>query len=45
LLGNPERIVAFYPVTIVLANGMRMPFDAKAGEEVNAFDMDALLLD
>ena len=44
LLGDPERIIALNPVTIAVANGMRMPFDAKAGKEVDALDLDTLLL-
>jgi hypothetical protein len=40
LLGDPQRVVAFNPVTVVFADGVSMPFDAKAGKEIDAFDLD-----
>ena len=45
LLGDPERVVAFRPAAIMLANRMGMSFDTEAGKEIDAFDLDTLLLD
>jgi len=44
LFGNPERIITFFPLAIAITNGMRVPFHAKAGKEVDAFYLDTLLL-
>jgi hypothetical protein len=43
LFCDPQRVVAFNPVTVVFADGVSMPFDAKAGKEIDAFDLDVRL--
>jgi hypothetical protein len=45
LLGNPQRVVAPDTALVAVAYGVGMPFHAKAGEKVDALDLDALLLD
>ncbi len=44
LLGHPKCIVALRLVLVLLADGMGVPLDAEAGEEVDALDVYALLL-
>jgi len=43
LFGDPEGVVAFGFLFVLLADGVGVAFDAEAGEEVDAFHMDALI--
>jgi hypothetical protein len=44
LLGDPQRVVALRLGPLLPADGMGVPLDAEAGEEVDSLDVDSLLL-
>jgi len=45
LLGYPQRVISLEFVFILLSDGVGMAFDTETGEEIDAFNVNTLLLD
>ena len=45
LFGDPEGVIAFGPRAVLPADRLRVPFDAKARVEIDAFDLHTLIED
>ncbi len=45
LFRYPQGVITLLFAAVFLTDGVGVPFDAKAGKEIDAFDLDTLILD